>query len=314
MVRSTMVTLAVLTSVLAGAQAAAADDGRYTVHGCPTGKLGATEILRGGWMANAFPETASPSLLTCGPDGVFGMDASRGMASAVSLSWFFLTPEAVTIDRIRLERRVDPSTAIFYSLQTDKGGVREQSGTVGSSVPIPPADWGAATYALDHGQWLGVSVTCISPAPCAPTPGPTVGIRDFQADLVDAAAPTIQSYSLSVDAPPPARPATLTLHAVAADKGSGVKSITALIDGQIVAQRTDTDGTCATPYPVPGPCPLTSTLDVPIARDALERGTGVLELEPSTPAATAPAPPACRCGRSASPAAGSRPRRPAAAS
>ncbi len=265
-----MVTLAVLMSALAGAGIASADDGHYTIRSCPTGKVGATDLVRGGWMASAFPEAAAPALTTCGADGVFGTDLSKGVPSGSSLAWLFLAPEAVTIDRVRLERRVRLTAGQYYSLQTDKDGLREQAG---------PADWSAAAYETHGGQWATVTLTCIDVAACAPATGPTVALRGFEADLVDSAPPTIQSYSLGVDAPPPARPATLTLAVVAADKGSGVKSITALLDGQVVAQKTDVDGTCAPPYPVPGPCPLTSTLNVPMPREALERGTGVLELE-----------------------------------
>ena len=103
-------------------------------------------------------------------------------------------------------------------------------------------------------------------------------MRGFEADLVDESAPTIQ-YKVATDQLPPVKPSTFTISVDSSDVGSGVKTIAVLIDGVVVGQASGT-GSCATiPYTVPGPCPLYSHLSAPIAREAMERGTGQLEIE-----------------------------------
>ena len=131
---------------------------------------------------------------------------------------------------------------------------------------------------MHGGQWLFFMLSCAGSPSCTTVKDQSVSVRNFEADVVDPSAPTL-GYRITTDQAPPTPPSTFTLTADAADTGSGVRTISVLIDGVVVGQATG-DGSCATsPYPVPEPCPESSRLTVPIARDALERGTGQLEVE-----------------------------------
>ena len=240
-----------------------------------------TDVTRGGWTFSVFPADAPlrSAMTTCGPDGVFGLDLSHGTtATTDGTVWSFSVPNGVAIDRVRLERRVTVSQGYWYALQTDVGGIREYTSRTSASEPPPPTEWTGGAFDLKGSRWISLILACVTPTPCIPTETQTVAVRGFEADLVDESAPTIQ-YAVATDQVPPVKPSTFTITVDASDTGSGVKTISVLIDGVVVGQASG-DGSCAAnPYTVPGPCPLYSHLSAPIAREAMERGTGQLEVE-----------------------------------
>jgi hypothetical protein len=273
--KSVAAMLMLVVSLSVGAAHAAADEpgATYTVRSCPTAP-GAADP-RGGWFSSTFPagELLDWTFRPCAADGVFGIDATdRPMTASAGTIWSFYTPDPLKIQRVRFDRRVRVGSAYYYALQTALRGKLEE--TIGSA-PRPPADWAPAAFDMIGGQFLTFMLSCASSPSCTSSQAQSFSVRGFEADLTDPTAPTLQ-YRLATDQP---GAATFTLGVDAADTGSGVRTITARIDGAVIGTATG-DGTCATsPYPVPGPCPLSARLTVPVARDLLERGTGTLEVE-----------------------------------
>jgi hypothetical protein len=273
-----VVLLMAVVALTAGVSRAAADEpgATYTVRGCPSAP-GAADP-RGGWFSSTFPAGVPLdwTYRPCAGDGVFGIDMSdQPFSSTAGMIWSFLTPDPLKIARVRLERRVRAGNGFYYMLSTALGGKLEE--TIGSA-PRPPKDWTPLAIDMKGGQFLTLMLSCASAPSCPSTADQSFSVRGFEADVTDPTAPTLQ-YGLTTDQPPPARPSTFTLTVEAADTGSGVKTLTATIDGTAIGTSTG-DGTCATsPYPVPGPCPLSARMTVPVARDVLERGTGQLVVE-----------------------------------
>ncbi len=273
----------VACAVVAGAPSAFADEptGSYSIRAvCPTA-LSPSDTKRGGWFGAAFPAGADlrAAIGTCGSDGVFGLDLTTGWTAPSSgVSWSFLAPEGTKIDRVRFERRIRVSQGYRYALDTSGLGTREYRMPGSVSFPAPPTEWTQGAFELYSGTYLLATLACVDPAGCMPTAEQAVSIRGFEADLVDQAAPAIQ-YAITTDQAPPTPPSTFAVDVDVADKGSGVKTTVVLVDGVAIGAASG-GGTCAaSPYTLAAPCPATAHLSVPIARELLERGTGVLEVE-----------------------------------
>ena len=259
--------------------AAPAHAGVYSVYACH-GPSGATAAIDG-WKGTAFTTNPGEAAVSedCRSSGAMRLSItppSFGSSYAAGATWGTGAARDTTIQTVTLDHSFSatgPSNVIWHLM--DESGDREVcvlagGGCAGTAPTVRLASWrGPTVYFELSCRPADTNAICEGPTGSAAVSRVVLELRDALAPL-----PTAPPTGPLVDGTRAAA-GVATATAALSDRGSGVRSLSAEIDGAVAATTDPVDrngGACALPYTYRVPCKLAATGTVAVDTTKLADG------------------------------------------